>query len=145
MPVKPTTDMSGADETTAGTDTTPDSAEGDRISFIESSSLKSLSTHEVSPQSLREYTERVRARERHPELTPSLLLWIDFGEGSDMIPGVRRLGPGYFDLVLNYHKVNMVGCPCSNLCAPGLCNRRYLVWASPTVAVPLYGSIVLTF
>lgn len=36
---------------------------------------------DLSPQELKELEERVNARKEHPELTPSLFLWRDFGEG----------------------------------------------------------------
>lgn len=36
---------------------------------------------DLSPQELKELEERVNARMEHPELTPSLFLWRDFGEG----------------------------------------------------------------
>lgn len=70
---------------------------GIHISMFSSTS-KDQAKDTLSRQDLQEYHHRVRDRREHPELAPSMFLWKDFGEvsnvGVHVIPGTGYLFEG---------------------------------------------------
>lgn len=71
----------GTDEIFTGDDSARGA--GNPLSLLQTAS-RGQSYMELSPQELKEFNERVRARRDHPELIPTVFLWKTFGEDSDI-------------------------------------------------------------